>query len=129
MLNDTLAAGLETINQFDQMGRHDCLIRPASKTVKRVLNILNQEGYVGQTEECQALRGGQLKVNLLGTINKLGVIKPRFAVRLEEYEKFEKRYLPAKGIGVLIVSTSKGIMTHESAKQQRIGGRLLAYCY
>jgi small subunit ribosomal protein S8 len=48
---------------------------------------------------------------------------------MDEYEKFEKRFLPAKGVGVLIVSTIKGIMTHEEAKGKTLGGRLIAYCY
>ena len=59
----------------------------------------------------------------------MGAIKPRFAVKATEYEKFEKRYLPAKGFGILIVSTVKGLMTHYEAKQQGLGGRLIAYCY
>jgi small subunit ribosomal protein S8 len=48
---------------------------------------------------------------------------------LHEFDKFEKRYLPARGFGIIIVSTNKGIMTLEEAKEKRIGGRLLAYCY
>ncbi len=47
----------------------------------------------------------------------------------EEFEKFEKRFLPAKDFGFLILSTSKGIMTHLAAKEKSIGGKLLAYVY
>ena len=57
------------------------------------------------------------------------VIKPRYAVKSDEYEKFEKRYLPAQGMGILIVSTSKGMMTQVQAREQRLGGRLIAYVY
>ncbi|MDP6293846.1 MAG: 30S ribosomal protein S8 [Candidatus Woesearchaeota archaeon] len=129
MLNDTLANGLSIVQQNDKQGKRDCNVQPASKTTKRVLEVLNEEGYIGQAEEAYAARGGQLKVHLLGTINKIGVIKPRFAVKISDFEKFEKRYLPAKGMGVLIISTSQGIMTHEAAKEKKIGGRLIAYCY
>ena len=45
------------------------------------------------------------------------------------YEKVEKQYLPAKEFGVIIVTTSKGIMTLSQAKELGIGGKLLAYCY
>ena len=44
-------------------------------------------------------------------------------------EKFEKRYLPAKGFGLIIVSTSKGLMTHVDAEEKNIGGKMIAYCY
>ena len=47
----------------------------------------------------------------------------------DEFEKFEKRYLPAKNFGILIVTTPEGIMTHNEAKERGIGGRLLAYMY
>ena len=46
-----------------------------------------------------------------------------------DFEKFERRYLPAKDMGILIVSTPAGIMTHVEAKKKGLGGRLLAYCY
>ncbi|MDZ4226799.1 MAG: 30S ribosomal protein S8, partial [Candidatus Pacearchaeota archaeon] len=60
---------------------------------------------------------------------KCGVVKPRFPVKLDEFEKFEKRYLPAKNFGIIIVSTSNGIMTHIEAKEKKLGGRLIAYIY
>ena len=47
----------------------------------------------------------------------------------EEYEKFEKRYLPAKGFGIIIVSTPKGLMIHKEAISKVTGGKLIAYCY
>ena len=65
----------------------------------------------------------------MGNINKCGSIKPRYNIKKEDYEKFEKRYLPAKDFGFLIVSTSKGVMSHMEAKEKNIGGRLLAYFY
>ena len=67
--------------------------------------------------------------DLEGNINKCGVIKPRHAVKKDEFEKFEKRYLPAKNFGILILTTPEGIMTHHDAKERGIGGRLLAYMY
>jgi small subunit ribosomal protein S8 len=129
MLNDTLATALSKIENFEKIGRKECLVMPASKTIKKVLELFNVHGYVGAAELVSDARGGALKVHLLGKINKCGVIKPRFAVTMQEYEKFEKRYLPAKNVGVLLVSTPKGMMTHEEAKKHNHGGRLVAYCY
>ena len=44
-------------------------------------------------------------------------------------EKYEKRYLPAKQFGILIISTPKGLMTHVQAMDKKTGGKLIAYCY
>ena len=85
--------------------------------------------YIGNFEYIDDNRAGQFKVELEGNINKCGVIKPRHAVKKDEFEKFEKRYLPAKNFGILIVTTPEGIMTHYEAKERGIGGRLLAYMY
>lgn len=128
-MNDTLANAMSAILNYDRSGKKEYLVHPASKTTQRVLSILNAQGYIGATEPVTEARGGVIKVNLLGNINKCGVIKPRFAVTMNEYEKFEKRFLPAKGVGVIIVSTIKGFLTHEEAKAQNLGGRLIAYCY
>jgi small subunit ribosomal protein S8 len=129
MLNDTLATALSKILNFEKIGRKDCLVMPVSTTMKKVFELLNTHGYIGQAELVSDARGGALKVHLLGKINKCGVIKPRYAVGKLDYEKFEKRYLPAKNVGVLIVSTPKGLMTHDDAKKHQHGGRLVAYCY
>ena len=70
-----------------------------------------------------------MKITLLGALNKCAVVKPRFSVQKDEYEKFEKRYLPAKDVGVIVVSTSQGMMTHYDAKKKGLGGSLIAYFY
>lgn len=129
MMNDILAAALSSVLNAEIRGSKDCTISPVSKVTKKTFELLNEAGYIGQMEEETAAKGGKQKIHLLGRINKCGVIKPRWACKVDEYTKFEKRYLPAKGVGVIIVSTAQGILTHEQAKEKRLGGRLLAYCY
>ncbi|MFH0868883.1 MAG: 30S ribosomal protein S8 [archaeon] len=70
-----------------------------------------------------------LKIQLSGAINKIGAIKPRYPITLLDYERYELRYLPAKDFGRIIVSTSKGVMTHIDAKAKKLGGVLLAFVY
>jgi len=62
-------------------------------------------------------------------MNNCGVVKPRFSTKCTNFEKWEKRYLPAKDFGIILISTPKGIMTHIEAKEKKLGGRLIAYCY
>jgi len=129
MLNDTLATALSAVLNKEKVGKKECIIRPSSKIIKIILQIMNENDYIGSFEEVATQKGNFLKVNLLGNINKCGAIKPRYSVKKEEYEKFEKRYLPAKGFGIILMSTSKGIMTHTEAKKKNVGGKLIAYCY
>ena len=129
MLNDQLANALSAILNAERIGRKELVIRPSSKTTKKVLEVMNDNQYIGEVQETKDNRGGSIKVNLLGNINDCGAIKPRFSVKRDLYEKFEKRFLPAKGMGLIVISTSQGIMTQEDAKKKNLGGKLLAYCY
>jgi small subunit ribosomal protein S8 len=128
-LNDPLANLMSTMQTYDDLGKSELTFSVSSKLIKSVLDVMHKEGYIGTYEENDIGKGKELKINLLGRINKCGVIKPRFAVTVDEIEKFEKRYLIAKGFGFLIISTSHGVMTHKEAKEKRIGGKLIAYCY
>lgn len=128
-LNDPLANMLSKIMNAELIGKSECYIKPSSSLIKQILNILKENLYVGNYKEIEDGRGGMIKVNLLGHINKCGPIKPRFSVKKSDFEKYEKRYLAARDFGILIVSTPQGIMTHTEAKKKSIGGRLLAYCY
>ena len=74
-------------------------------------------------------KAGVFQVKLLGNINNCGVIKPRYPVKREELEKWESRYLPARDFGLLLLTTTKGIVSHAEAKKNGIGGKLLAYVY
>ena len=129
MLNDPLANALSNILNKENAKTKECLIKPSSKIIKEILSIMKDNYYVGEFKEIEDSKGNMLSINLLNKINKCGVIKPRFSVKKDGYEKFEKRFLPAKGFGILIVSTPQGIMTNEEAKKKGIGGKLLAYCY
>lgn len=129
MLNDPLASALSKIQKYDELGKKECIIKPSSKVIKKVLEVMQDNHYIGSFEEIKDPRGNYLKVNLIGKINKCGAVKPRFSVTLDTYEKFEKRYLPARNFGVLIVSTPKGIMIHTQAIDKKMGGKLISYVY
>jgi len=126
---DTLANALACIMNSEATGKNECLIIPASKLIANVLRILLRAGYIGNFEYVDDGRQGKLRVQLLGRINKIGAIKPRRPVKLKEFEEVEKEYLPSYSTGLLILSTSRGVMSHLEAKQLGIGGILLAYVY
>ncbi|MEM4245404.1 MAG: 30S ribosomal protein S8 [Candidatus Nanoarchaeia archaeon] len=129
MLNDPLSNTLSNMLNAEKVGKTVCITKPSSKVIKEVLKIMMEKGYIKGFQEIDDGKGKMIKVELVGRINKCGVIKPRFSVTKKNYEKFEKRYLPASGFGIIIVSTSKGIMPYEEAKKKGIGGRLISYVY
>lgn len=129
---DTLANALATIMNNEMRGKKEAIIMPASKLIINVLKIMQQEGYIGEFEYIDDGRWGKVRVQLLGRINKCGVIKPRFSIKyidLERMPHWLRKYLPSRDIGVLILSTPQGVMTHKEALKRKIGGVLLAYVY
>ena len=129
MLLDPLADALSTIKNAEMTGKPDCTLRPASKLIGNVLKVMKEKGYIGDFEFIDDGKSGIFKVQLKGKINKCGVISPRHAVKNTDFEKWEKRYLPAKGFGSIILTTPDGVMTHSEARGNGIGGELLAYVY
>jgi len=128
-LNDPLSNVLSSIVNYEKVGKKELKTKISSKVIKKVLDIMKENRYLGEYSTIKASNGEYLNINLLGNINRCGVIKPRFSVKKDEFEKFERRFLPASGFGILIVSTSQGVMIHDKAKEKGIGGRLLAYVY
>jgi small subunit ribosomal protein S8 len=126
---DTLANGLTTIINNEMRNKHECIISPASRLLGRVLRIMQLNGYIGEFEFIDDGRAGKFKVQLLGRINKCGAIRPRFSVKMDGFEEWEKKYLPSRGVGLLVISTPNGALSHREAREKRIGGRLLAFIY
>ncbi len=126
---DPLADAMSTLTNASRVGKRETVINIASKLIGKVLRILQEEGYIEEFEYIDDGRAGKYRVRLKGRINKAGVIKPRFSVKKDEFLYWEKMYLPAENVGVIIVSTNQGIMSHREAKKRGIGGVLLAYCY
>ena len=128
MLNDPLANVLNNIMNAQRVGKSSCIAKPISKMIKQVLQMMQDNKYIGAVEY-KEVKGGIANINLLGSINNCGVIKPRFSVQKANYTKFEKRFLPARDFGFITVSTPKGLMTHIEAKEKGFGGKLIAFIY
>ena len=90
---------------------------------------MKEYGYIEEFEFIDDGKAGEFRVKLKGKINTCGVIKPRFSITLEEFEKWEAKFLPAKDFGVLILTTPSGVLSHYDAREKRTGGQLLAYVY
>jgi len=110
-------------------GKSECVIQPSSKLIGRVLKVMQDHGYINQFEYVEDGKAGKFRVMLKGAINDCGVIKPRYSVKTTEIEKFEARFLPAQDFGLIVMTTTAGVITQDRAKELGIGGKLLVYVY
>lgn len=129
MQHDPLNDAMAVIKNAERIGKRECVIRPSSKIIGRVLKVMQDRGYIAAFEIVSDGRAGLFRVTLRGAINDCGVIRPRWAVRRDDLERYEARFLPAQDFGVLILTTTRGVVSHDEAKQLGVGGKLLAYVY
>jgi len=128
MKHDILADTLCIIKNAEFIGKTECTV-PASNIIKGVLEVVKKNGYIKEYKLLKDNRGGAYHIHLQGRINDCNVVRPHFAVKINEVIKWEKRFLPARETGILILTTSKGIMDQREATKQNAGGRLLGYVY
>lgn len=126
--HDLLSDMFSIITHAEEVGKEECVV-PLSKLIKSVLEVMKTAGYIKDFQVVEDGKGGYIQVSLSGTLNKAAVVKPRFAVKIGEFDKWEGRYLPSMNVGILIISTPKGVINHTQAKKAKTGGRLLGYVY
>jgi len=129
VLMSVLSNALVTLSNAERRGKRQVLIRPWSKVVIKFLSIMMKHGYIGEFELVDDRRSGKIVVNLIGRINKAGVISPRFDLSISDIEKWSSKLLPSRQFGHLILTTSYGIMDHEEALRKHTGGKILGYFY
>jgi len=124
MQHDTLSDALSKIKNAEKVGKRKCSISK-SKLIIAVIEVFKKFGYIKGFD----LTETRIRVELAGKINECKAIRPRFPIQKDEFEKFERRYLPAKDIGILVVSTPLGVVSQRDAIEKSIGGRILAIVY
>ncbi len=127
--NNVVANLLSTIYNNEVRNKKECLAIPGSKLASAVLRAMQKNKYIGEFEFIDDGIGGKFRVQLLGRINRCGVISPRYSVTKNGYTRWERQFLPAVGVGILIVSTPRGVMSHNEAQEKGLGGRLVGYVY
>ncbi|NIO23261.1 MAG: 30S ribosomal protein S8 [Candidatus Aenigmarchaeota archaeon] len=128
MRHDMLADVFVIMKNAERIGKRSCIV-PSSKITKEILKIMQKNKYIGSFEFIEDGKSGKFKVELVGKINNCGVIRPRFEVKKGEFIRWEKRFLPSVSIGLLFLTTSRGVLDHRQAKKEDIGGGLLGFIY
>jgi small subunit ribosomal protein S8 len=124
MSQDIVADAINQMMNALKAGHNSVTVMRHSKLLLSVLAIAKLKGYVSSYKA----DGNSLTIEF-GKLNACNVIKPRFTVSVSDLDKYVKRYLPAREIGIIIVSTNQGLMTHQTAQDKNLGGSLIAYMY
>ena len=131
IMNDPIADMLTRIHNA-LIARHDTVTLPASNMKKAIAKILLDEGYVKSIDFIDDDVQGQIKIVLKYVQGKQPVIKGLKRISkpgLRVYARREELPKVLGGLGVAIISTSKGIMTDKEARNAGIGGEVLAYIW
>ena len=127
--DDPLANALAGINNAESVGQLTHTVSPASNEIGSVLEVFYDRGYIDGFEYVEDGKAGKFEVELKGAINECGPVKPRYSSGVDDLEKWEKQFLPARDYGTLVVTTSRGIMSHYDAREAGVGGQIIAYVY
>ena len=131
VVNDPIADMLTRIRNA-QIAKHDAVVLPASNTLKAIAKILLAEGYIKKVDFIDEAPQGSIKIELKYVNGKQPVIAGLKRISkpgLRVYARSEELPRVLGGLGIAIISTSKGVMTDKEARKQDIGGEVLAYIW
>ena len=115
----------DALNQIMNAKKEKIIIAKYSDLLLALLEVGKKNGYVKEFK----VEDGDLIVEITDKLNSCKAIKPRDNVKAKDIDKKIRRFLISRGFGILVLSTSKGLLTHEEALEKGIGGQLLAYFY
>ena len=130
-ITDSIADLLTRIRNASA-AKHDTVDVPASNMKKAIAQILVDEGFVKSFQVINDGKQGVIRINLKYGENKSAVITGLRRVSkpgLRIYTSCEDMPKVMKGLGVAIVSTSKGVMTDKRARKENVGGEVLAFIW
>ena len=120
-----IANALNQIMNAKRSGKKELRLR-SSKLLVEIMKIMEKQGYVNYKIEKDKF---EYIIVTITDLNECKAITPRFYVKIRESEKYVRRFLPARNFGFVIVSTNKGLMKHDEAEVQNLGGCLVAYVF
>lgn len=127
-MTDLISSNLSNLNNSSKVSKSSIEVK-SSKFFLEIAKKLQEYEYLSEITLIEDNKQGKVKIMLAGTINKCGSIKPRFPIKVNEIEVYEKKHLPAKDFGILLISTNEGLLTQYEAKEKSVGGTLVGYCY
>ena len=126
MSQDIIADAMNMINNAKKANKENAKVKRISNLLIEILKIMKYKNAIKKYKIDVKEKSVSITV---GDLLNCKAIKPRFTVSKDQIEKYRRRYLPSRNMGTIIVSTNKGLMTHEDALEEGIGGSLIAYFY
>ena len=126
MSHDIVADALNMIRNANKARKNSVEIKRISNLLIEILKIMKQKGVIKKYKIDSKEKSVEVSI---GELTECMAIKPRFTCSVGEIEKYKRRYLPARNIGTMIISTNTGWKTHEEAEEEGIGGSFIAYFY
>ena len=126
MAHDIVADALNMLRNARKANKEVIEVKIISNLLIEILKIMKQKGAVKKYKIDPKTKSVEIT---LRNFSECKAIKPRFSCSLDQIEKYRRRYLPARNLGTIVISTNKGLMTHEEAEEEKIGGSLIAYFY
>jgi len=123
MSQDIVSDIMNNMMNAKKAKKESIVVTKYSKLLLKILDMMKQYGYIEYV-----LDENKLTITMK-ELNECKSIKPRYTVNKGNMESYIKRFLPARNFGFVIVSTNKGLMTHQEAQENKIGGSLIAYFY
>ncbi len=129
-ISDVIADMLTRIRNANN-AKHETVDVPASNVKKAIADILVEEGYIRSYQLVEDGKQGILRITLkyVGKQKVIQGIRRVSKPGLRIYSGCEDMPKVMNGLGIAIVSTSKGIMTDKQARKQHIGGEILAFVW
>ena len=126
MSQDIVSDALNKMMNAKKAGKSSLEVSRHSRLLLSLLALAKLKGYV---KNYKLDSSSNILTIELGNLHGCSAIKPRFLIQADEIGKYVSRYLPSAGLGMLIVSTNQGLMTHLTAQEKNIGGSLIAYMF
>jgi len=125
MSQDIVSDGLNQIMNAKRIEKRELTIKRYSKVLLGLFDMMKANGNIDYEvdEEAKTVTVKVIK------LNECRAIKPRYYVGVDSIDKYLRRFLPSRNFGKLIISTNQGLVDHEYAVKNKIGGSVIAYFY
>ncbi|MCH7850041.1 MAG: 30S ribosomal protein S8 [Nanoarchaeota archaeon] len=125
MSQDVVSDGLNQIMNARRVEKKELTINLYSKVLLNIFEMMKEKGHIDYTvnEEERSVTVQIIK------LNKCKSVKPRYYASIADIDKYARRFLPSRNFGSLIISTNKGLKTHDVCIKEKFGGSVIAYFY
>ncbi|PIA54727.1 hypothetical protein AQUCO_00900955v1 [Aquilegia coerulea] len=122
-----LNEALSKIVNAERRGKATAQLQPVSNMIASFLQVMKTRGYIKDFQVSDMQRVGKISVELQGRIKDCRTVMYRQDLKAKEIAEYKTRTLPTRQWGYIVISTPNGVLDHEEAMRQNVGGQVLGY--